>query len=249
MENLHVKIEQLEGTTLTIREGDALPLLLPEKIRITGDIKTVTSFIEKRKLKGFDGVMYNGNPGLQEIIPDRAIVEVDREKKMITLSLNPEDPNGAIITAKMEPNPDLEKFAINTGKKFTQQELIKLLKFTKRWFHDVPAYETLLKAYMCLDVKVTADLKNNAADNRGNRSNSFDKTIISNIPEDFILNIPIFKGQDSKKIRIEIILDSSDGSTKFWLESVELAELTELEGDKILNAELEACHDYVIVWK
>jgi hypothetical protein len=102
---------------------------------------------------------------------------------------------------------------------------------------------------MSLDVKVTTDLKNDAADNRGNRFNSFDKKITANIPEDFILNIPIFKGQDYKKFRVEIILDSTDGSTKFWMESVELEELIAIESERILKAELESCSDYVVIWK
>jgi hypothetical protein len=241
MENLHVKIEQLEGTTLTIREGDALPLLPPNKIRITGDIKTVTSFIKKRKSAGDD-------PGYQFISSDRAIVEVDREKKTITLSLNPEDPNGAIITAKMEPNPDLEKFGINKNVQFSQKELVNLLKFSRLYFEDFDKHGSLLKAYQVFSAKTFTDLSGDS-DNRGNKNFAFNKKVETGLPTAFVMNLPIFKGQKPKRFMVEICLDVTDAAASFWFESTELAEMTEIDGELILQEELKYCADYVVIWK
>lgn len=242
MENLNLKVETT-GNEIIIREGDALPQMAPVKVKINGDIKTVRSFVEKRK-----GIS-EFTDSLQEIDPDRAIVTVDKGNLSIKLELDPENFYGTEVTAKLEMEPELLKFGIESGRKFSQQELIKLLKYGKRWFADFAAHETLLLAYMKLDVKVTADLTNNAPDGRGNRSNSFEKKVTSNVPEDFILLIPIFKCQEPKKFRVEICLDSTDGSTKFWLESIELAELIQIESETILCKELESCADYVIIWK
>lgn len=244
MQKLELAVNNVDGKPITILEGKALEEKAPVKIEISGDIKSVSSFIAKRKLP----VLTDG-AGLQKINPDRAIVTVDKADLSITLELDPENVYGTEVIAKLEMEPELLKFDIDTGKKYTQTELIRLLRRSKRFFFDAAAHETLLKAYMALDVKVTADLKNNAPDNRGNRSNSFEKTVISNIPEDFILNIPIFKGQPVKKFRVEIILDSTDGSTKFWFESVELEELIAIESEAILKTELESCSDYVVIWK
>ena len=248
MENLHLKLEQFEGETIIIREGDALEIKPPEKIKISGDIRTVKSFIDKRKKidAAMDAFELAGRQGIN---PDRTVVTVDKSNFSITLELDPEDFYGTVVTGRLEIEPELIKFSIETTKKFTQQELIKLLRYGKRWFADPAAHETLLLAYMKLDVKVTADLKNDAPDNRGNRSNSFEKKVTSNIPEDFILSIPIFKGQEPKRFRVEIAMDSTDGSVKFWLESVELAELIQIEAEKILTEQLKSCEDYVIVWK
>jgi hypothetical protein len=244
MQSLNLKLEQVNGNDITFREGKALELKPPVKIVISGDIRTVSSFIEKR-ISPHDG----DNMGLQAINPDRAVVTVDKAALSILLELDPENVYGTEVTAKLEMEPELLKFKIETGEKLTQQQLIKLLKYGKRWFADQAAFEALLLAYMKLDVKVTADLKNEAPDGRGNRYNSFEKKVTSNIPEDFILNIPIFKGQDYKKFRVEIGLDSTDGSTKFWLESVELMELISIESERILKEELESCSDYVVIWK
>lgn len=243
MDNFHLKIEQANGNEIIIREGEALPPVAPKKIMITGNINTVASFVAKRDKAALE------TAGYQWINPDRAIVEVDKEKMQIVLLVDPEEEYGPVVTAKLEMEPELLKFGIETGKKFTQQELIKLLKYGKRWFIDPAAHEKLLLEYMKLDVKVTADLKNDAPDNRGNRANSFVKTVTSNIPVDFILSIPIFKGQGYKTFRVEIALDSTDASTKFWLESIDLAELIQIESEKILNEQLESCKDYVVIWK
>lgn len=243
MQSFNLKLEDLNGNELIVREGKASEIKPPEKIELSGDIRTVKAFIDKRK-----GIT-EFTDSLQEIDPDRAIVTVDKDGLSMELDLDPENFYGAKVTGKLEMEPELLKFAIDTGKKYTQQELIKLLRRSKRFFFDAAAHEALLKAYMALDVKVTTDLRNNAPDNQGNRFNSFDKKITANIPEDFILNIPIFKGQDRKKFRVEIILDSTDGSTKFWMESVELEELIAIESEAILNKELEACADYVVIWK
>ncbi|HWJ30177.1 MAG TPA: hypothetical protein VNS32_26820 [Flavisolibacter sp.] len=246
MQKLDLAVTNVDGKPITILEGKALEEKAPLKIVMNGDIKTVSTFVEKRKKANSQ---LEADAGLQTINPDRAIVIVNKEDLSILLLLDPESVYGAEVKAKLEMEPELEKFGIESDRKFTQQQLIKLLKYGKRWFADQSSHETLLQAYMKLDVRVTADLSNDAPDGRGNRANSFAKKVTSNIPEDFILNIPIFKGQDYKKFRVEICLDSTDGSTKFWLESVELAELIQVESEIILKKELESCSDYVAIWK
>lgn len=241
MENLHVKIEQLEGTTLTVLQGNALPLVAPNKINIAGDIKTVSSFIAKRKSAGLVA-------GLQQIDKDKAIIAVDKEKKTITLSLDPQNAFGAVITAKMEPNPDLEKFGINKNVQFSQKELVNLLKFSRLYFEDFDKHGSLLKAYQVFSAKTYTDLSGDS-DNRGNKNFAFNKKVETGLPTSFVMNLPIFKGQDPKRFMVEICLDVTDAAASFWFESVELAELSEIEGSKILEQVLEACADYVVIWK
>jgi hypothetical protein len=241
MENLHVKIEQIEGDTLTIRQGKALELLPPRSINIAGDIKTVSSFIKKRKTAG-------SAAGLQQIDKDKALVVVDKEKKTIVLSLDPQDAYGAVITAKMEPNPDLEKFGINKNVQFSQKELVNLLKFSRLYFEDFGTHGTLLKAYQVFSAKTYTDLSGDS-DNRGNKNFAFNKKVETGLPTSFIMNLPIFKGQKPKRFMVEICLDVTDAAASFWFESIELAELSELEGAQILDEELESCADYVIIWK
>lgn len=242
MENLHLKVEGANGEII-FRHGDALPPVAPKKIKITGDIKTVAAFIggrsDKKQLE---------TAGYQWINPDRAIVEVDKENLQIVLSVDPEDEYGPVVTARLSLAPELEQFCINKNKLFNREELIKLIRFNKIWFDSADQHDTLLKSYQAFSATVNANI-GKTSDTRGNVSNAYNKTVETNVPTEFKLNIPIFKGMPKRQFRVEIALDSTDASTKFWFESIDLNEIIQIESETILKAELEACADYVVIWK
>lgn len=241
METINLRLDQLDGNEIIIREGKALDQVRPIQVNITGDIKTVSSFIEKRKDATTEALS-------QFINDERAIVEVDKQAMTITLKLDPEYQYGTVITAKLEPNPDLEQFAINGKKTFKQKELVDLLKFSRLYFEDFDKHGMLLKAYQTFNFKAYSEGMNES-DNRGNKQSAFKKTVETNLPTEFVMNIPIFKGQEKKRFHVEICLEVTDGGANFWMESVELKELQDIESETILNSELEICKDYVIVWK
>lgn len=241
MENFHLKVENA-GNEIIIREGQALPPKEPVKIAIVGDIKTVSSFVAGRK--GVDAA----TTGHQFINKSRAVVEVDKQARTIALKLDPADYYGGTVTAKMELNPDLLEFCINGKKTFKQKELVDLLKFSGLAFDDAEKHSMLLNAYRAFNAKAYIDMASDS-DNRGNKSSSFNKKVETNLPIDFVLNIPIFKGQERKRFSVEICLEVTDGGCNFWFESVELKELIEIESETILKKELESCADYVVIWK
>ncbi|HEX6427979.1 MAG TPA: hypothetical protein VF008_09855 [Niastella sp.] len=242
MENIHLKLESVNGNEIVLREGSALPQREPVKINISGDIKTVSSFIAGRK------DVSDSIAGFQYINKGRAVVEVDKQKRTIVLMLDPSDPYGGVITAKMELNPDLVDFCINAKKTFKQKELVELLKFSGLSFDNAEKHAILLRAYQSFNAKAYIDMASDS-DNRGNKSSSFNKKVETNLPVDFVLNMPIFKGQDRKRFSIEICLEVTDGGCNFWFESVELKELIEIESQQILDEELKSCSDYVVIWK
>lgn len=243
MQNVYFQTEVYNGNELTVREGKALELMPPNKIVISGDIKTVAAFIAKRNDKA-----QLETSGYQWINTDRAIVEVDKEKMQIVLSVDPEDKYGPVVTGSLSQAPELEQFCINKNRLFNREELIKLIRFNKIWFPDAEAHDKLLKAYQAFTATVNANI-GKTSDTRGNVDNTYKKTVETNVPDSFVLNIPIFKGMDKRRFRVEIAIDSTDASTKFWLESTELNDIIQIESEAILNKELESCADYVIIWK
>lgn len=242
MENLHLKVEGANGEII-FRQGDALPQSEPQKIEINGDIKTVSSFLKKRA-----GLGKERNPGLQGILTERVLVIVDKADLLIKLQLDPENEYGTEVTAKLSYTPEIELFHINKNKLFNREELIKLIKFSKIWFADFEAHDKLLKAYQAFTATVTANT-GKTTDGRGNVENNYKKTVETNIPDSFVLNIPIFKGMEKRRFRVEIGIDSTDASTKFWMESVELYEIIQIESEIIIAEELKSCADYVIIHK
>lgn len=242
MENLTLKVEPANGE-LIIREGSALPQREPVKINISGDIKTVSSFVVGRK--EIDASMTGP---FQFINKGKAIVEVNKQARTIVLMLDPADPYGGVVTAKMELNPDLVEFSINAKRTFKQKELVELIKFSGLAFDSIEKHQMLLNAYRAFNAKAYVDMSSES-DNRGNKASSFNKKVETNLPVDFVLNIPIFKGQDRKRFSVEICLEVTDGGCNFWFESVELKELIEIESETILQKELKSCSDYVVIWK
>jgi hypothetical protein len=241
VENINLTLESFEGNEIVIREGQALPPVAPKRIAISGDIRSVYAYVAKRNRMLVDA-------GLQAVNPERAIVTVDKEAMSITLELDPEYQYGTVVTAKLEPNPDLKQFQINGNKTFKQKELVDLLKFSRLYFEDFDKHGMLLRAYQAFNAKAFIDMSSES-DSRSNKAQSYSKKVETNLPTDFVMNIPIFKGQEKKRFHVEICFEVTDGGCNFWFESVELKELQDIESETILNKELEACKEFVIIWK
>lgn len=238
MENLHLKLENLTGNELIIREGQALPAKEPIKVVMSGDIKTVSTYLAGRL------AVTNS----QKADKSTAIIIVDPKEMTIHLKLDPVNPYGGEITAKLELSDELMVFNINTAKMFTREELVKLLRFNKIWFADPDKHDVLLKSYQAFTAKTASELSAEN-DTRGNRSNNFSKTVKTDLPEEFTLRIPIFKGQEKKTFRVEICLDVTDGGARFWFESVELHATIEIEKERIFDEELKTAAGFVIIRK
>lgn len=226
------------GNTLTILEGKALEEKYPEKIVIVGDINCVSSFLKRRK-NGFD---------LQKVDQSKVIVLVDKKEMSITLKLDPQNPFGTIVDARLELSDELKVFSINQPKTWKREELVQLIRFNKLSFDNAEQHDKVLKAYMSFDAKAITDVAA-SNDTRGNKANSFSKAVTTNIPTEFILLVPVFKGKEAQRFRVEICLDVTDGGARFWFESVELHELINTQRDIIFNEELKSCEEFVIINK
>lgn len=237
MQTLNLKAENLSGDTITVLEGKSLELKAPEKISISGDIKTVNTFLKVRKEDG---------TGLQTIDTSKAVAFVDKKALTISLHLDPENHYGAKITGTLQKSDELAPFCINQNKTFTKEELIKLLKFNRLFFDDFTKHAELLLAFQ--KVSSTVNIKTNeSSDDRGNKERAFVKDVTTNAPTEFILNIPVFKGFPANRFRVEICLDVTEGSVRFWFESVELHEIMESQVDSIFTEQLSEAVGFVIV--
>lgn len=236
MDNLHLKVEST-GNELIIREGKALEPREDNRIQLSGDITSISNFIRKRK----EGYSH------QAIDPNRTVVEVDMKAMTILLSLDPQNPLGTTVKGCLDLSDEVKVWGINTNRTYTREELIKLIKFNKLHFDSVEKQAELLKAYLAFNASTNSKLEQES-DSRGNKVANFNKKVDTNMPTEFILNIPIFKGFDEERFRVEICLDVTDGGARFWFESTELHEM--IEGKKeIIDQELELCDDFVIIYK
>jgi len=234
----NIKVVAAGGET-TVRTGQALPLKEPKQISISGDIKTVSNFLNVRKSLG---------SGLQTIDLSTAVILVDKKALTIQLLADPENFYGLEVLASLEKSEELKQFYINQVKTFTKDELVKLLKFNRLYFESADKHAQMLLAYQ--KVQSTVNIKaNDSSDDRGNKERSFIKEVTSNAPTEFILNIPIFKNFPASKFRVEVCLDVSEGGARFWFESTELHEIMNAQVDDIISKELESAEGFVIIYK
>lgn len=228
MEELKLNIQNVTGDRLSIYTGDALPLKEPNKVSLSGDIHTLNNFLSVRKTEG---------SGIQTVDVKTAIVEVNYSSRSILFQSNPESPYQTTIESDLKPTVELEQFFINKNKTFTREELVKLFRHSRMFFKDFEKHSQLLEAFQKLNTHVTAG-SNESQDTRGNRERDFKKSVTTNVPTEFILKIPIFKGFDNVEFRVEICLDVTDGSARFWFESVELTELIQSQVAEIIKESL-----------
>lgn len=235
---MNITIESLQGNELIIREGNAPDHIDPLVLKASGDIRTVGTFIKGRCVVD----------NLQRIDPHTTIVTVDKESGTIHLATNPNDKFGSEVSGKLEGSDELKLFGINTERKFSQKQLIKLLKFNRYHFKDPLTHQDILKAYTAFTFQ-TGTTGHAHVDDRGNKSIAVSKQVESNIPKEFTLKIPIYKGEREIEFRVEICMDVTDGGADFWLESVQLHELQQIEKEIIFARELDICKGLVVIFK
>ncbi len=245
MEKVEVKLMNAPaGNVLTILEGEALELKHPERIKISGNIESIKNFLAKRYTQGTTGKL------LQFVDRETAIVTADEEAMKIVLELDPQNVFGTSVTASLEFTKELEQFKINQPTTFKREEIVKLLRFNARFFADKEKYTDVLTAFQQFKLSTTADI-DESKDTRGNKKAAFEKKIVAdnNMPSEFILSLPIFKGQKVETFRVEICMDSTEASVRFWFESPELVELIETRRKELFVTQLECCADFVIIHK
>lgn len=223
MSDLHLKVEPLQGNELTIREGSALPLSHPKPLVVLGRITNASEYFQHRK---------------SVIDALNSHVEVDFRKFGITICHNDtSNTSENKIIGKLEVNPDLVKFCINEEKEYTDSQLIKLLRLSRRFFKEASVHEAIYNGLVNFTAKILKDI-NHKNDFRGNTLNSLLTSVSGHaVPESFTLKMPIFEGFEPVEFQVKILLQDNNG-LKFWLESVELAEMLVTQSEQIINSEI-----------
>ena len=230
-----------DSKPLEIRTGDALPLKEPQKIMLNGDIKTVNGYLSKRPL-------LEVCTGPQCIDLAKSIIVVDKEKMYIRLEVNPTDFYGTIVNGSLSFAPEIELFKLNMEADLSREDVIKLFRFNKYHFDNPAKADEIIKAFQKFSAKAYVDLTAEN-DSRGNAKASIERKVETGIPESFVLNIPIYKGQPKEKIEVLICFDVIGSRTSFWFEAPGLPELLEQRKEEIFTRELECCENFATIYK
>jgi hypothetical protein len=212
-----------DNPIITILEGNALTPRERKPINISGAINSPKEYAR-----------VNGIDRLNDYI------EYSRKNMTIILRKNASNELGDTITGTLKINPDLANFKINENCKKSPKEYASFLKMNKIFFSDREEHMKIVSGLMNFQAKINTEIEKES-DNRGNKKDVVLKKITTEIPTEFYLQIPIFVGQESKKFKVEIGIDYSDGNgIHCWLESEEMNNIIIEERDLILDSEIKA---------
>lgn len=214
-----IQVNLPEGAQeLVIRHGTAPSINQPVRTVITGTLGSVSAFV-KHPLYN----LYNGEA-------QKARAVLDPANLSATLFLNSDDPLAPEVRGKMTLDEDLVKFAINADSKGTRkrEEMASFLRQNRFFFPDKDAHAALVSEVKNFKAKAELDVQQ-ASDQRGNRTNHAERKVQSEVPLNTIIEIPVFKGQQKRRIHLDVCFDFSENVVVFWLESTELDEIIRQE--------------------
>jgi len=222
MSEQELKINVTANTKeLVIRNGSAKEIFDISRMLIDASIKAPAQFMGVRgSNKDTDHVLFS------------------RGAQLIEYIFNERFPEGGSIIGRLRINPELDSIHILDGRLFGTKELAQLLKRNRVFFKDREENAKIVTLLNNFTATIQAEIEA-SQDTRGNKKSMVDKTVKTNMPTEFSLEMPLFIGFEKKSFRVEICFDSTDSSVRCWMESPDLIELMILERDRIIDEQLK----------
>ena len=103
---------------------------------------------------------------------------------------------------------------------------------------DIEENMALVSTLKNFKAKVHTTMEKSSNDN-GSRTDNYRQAVDSNLPKEFIINIPIFKGTAPEKIKIETMAHVSGDNVSLELISADAAAIEEEVRDTLINKEID----------
>ena len=211
-----------------IREGAAPKVLDPKapvKMNVNGTINAPFEYLSKR---------------IDCIKQKECHIIVNREKITIQLVVNESDEyTRGTIAGTLQYHPKFEEFGINAGKVWSPFDFAMFCKMNRAFFADKNVNMSLVSACKNFTAKVNNQIERAIQEN-GNRTDNFAQVVNSNLPEQFTLSIPIFKGGKKEDLVVETFAKIDGRNVAFVLLSPGAEETLEDLRDKAIDEQLNA---------
>jgi hypothetical protein len=207
MSELQLKLDKVDGSILTVLQGNAPKQPEISPVKITGNIYAVEDYLKQRSHdKKVSHILVDANIGA------------------IVLLVNPESTQSITVTGKVEVNPLLAKIGINKDTKYNTKELVKMLKFNKHLFDSPQDVDAAIERLTKLNISVSSKIEKSLPDAKGSVTNNYQKTIEAE-SINVVFNCELYSGSPKVKFTVEIWMDVEGQAVQFWLESVTYAQL------------------------
>lgn len=220
--------------TVLILEGDAPEQHNNKCVGISGNIDSPSRFVKVR--------------GDQFKDCDRHCL-VDVENGKIELVINPQSSTDKhTIVGKIEKSKKFKALGINDNNKaYSPDDLHRKLKLMRSYFPDHSSHASICKELKNLNAKIQREIEDHD-DERGNVSLKFKQTVESNIPKEFVMELPIIEGEPPVALTMAINLRAVGTNViQCFLESMDAADLIEETFKKRIEEEIGLLQEWVVI--
>ncbi len=205
----------------------------PLSVDISGTITAPKRFCEKRHTE-FD--------------PLKSHSLVSLSDGTMQLIVNEQSSNNLYtVSGKLEKTKQFISLGINSDKGYQPKALSKKFKLLRSIFPDRSEHAKIVTALRNVEGTVK-HVFNNQDDQKGNTNATFDQVVVSNIPEEFTLRMPVIEGEDPQEFKVEVILEANSAhEIKCYLESVDAAEMIDTIIEERLQKEVKAIEKYTTI--
>ncbi len=221
-----VKVKVEKGIEqVIVLHGEAEKVYHEKSLEVNGSINSVHEFLRK---KGIDN---------EDIVNSK--IEFSYSDLFLNLYYSVRRRNPDTILGKLKLHPDLLKFNINNSKTYSTLELSDFIKMNRHYFENKDIAMKLVSDLRNFEGKVSRDVEAKS-DTRANQKVLIHQVVESNIPDGFILVLPVFVGQEKTRLPVEINI-TSDFSCS--LISPDLKQIIDEETKVIIDEQLSSIKD------
>lgn len=211
-----VFIDAKDGRNEVIWRTGAAPdnFKVRKSIFVTGTIGVPLAHLDKSTVTEVgDGELEHLKKGKSNVVEESYLL-IDRDKMDIVFVEFAGRDYESKYTGKLSFDPDFLNFGINNMEvSYTTIKLAEKIKMNRSFFENRSDAMRLVSELLNFEAKVNKEVEAKA-DERANRRVLLAQTVTTNLPENFKLKIPIFKGEPAQVVDIEIGIDPIDLSCR-----------------------------------
>ena len=139
--------------------------------------------------------------------PSKSIVTFSLTRGRIELLIDENSPYSTKVTGEIRKNPKFVSWGINEGKEYNTFELADKIKMNRHLFAKVEVAMKLVTELKNFKMKLDKEMEA-STNNRGTTKAMVAQSIKeNNIPESFIIRLPVFEGEPATEVIVEIYID------------------------------------------
>lgn len=169
-----------------------------------------------------------------------AHIIVDRDHMSITLNIDENSAYSDQITGTLTLSSEMQEFGINTGEYMSCFDMSDRIKQLRSYFETQQEAMKLVSELRNFKAKIDKELEL-SDDKRGNQRILKSQFVESNLPKDFKIQLPIFKGMNKETIQVEVEINPNDLSCT--LVSPEAHDIVVQQRDMHMDAVIDRIKD------